>query len=78
MEINKIILNNSEIKNGIDYLIERRNFLKDYINEKSAYTKAETIGRLENMYELKIITTILNHFYIQDFEIKNENEIIIE
>jgi RIO-like serine/threonine protein kinase len=61
-----------DIINGIEKLIERYNFLKDKINNTSAYTDEETLRRLEYIKERKIVERILNQMNIQTFEIKSD------
>lgn len=60
-----------EIEYGVRQMLDRYWFIRDRLNETSAYTDDETKERMELIEERKFLQRYLKMLGIQDFEIKS-------
>lgn len=64
--------NQKDIAKGIENIIERYLFVRDYINNNKAETKAQCIDMLDLIHEREVLSDILWKLGIQDFELKGD------
>ena len=70
---NKIQKDKTNIENGIEWMIARYLYLKNVINNHSAYTEEETKNRLDYMKERNILEGCLRFMDILPSYIKDED-----
>ena len=64
---NKIQKDKTNVENGIEWMIARYLYLKNVINNHSAYTEEETKNRLDYMKERNILEGCLRFiFYVKN------------
>ena len=66
------------IESGMDDIITRYLYLREKINNDSAYTREEVEIRLKYMQEADVLNWILRMLDIQDFELKEYNKVILQ
>jgi hypothetical protein len=70
-DFNTLVKSERTIENGINDIIERYQQVKEKINKTSAYSKEETITRLDLIKERDTLEWCLQILDIQDFELKD-------
>lgn len=66
------------IESGMEDIIERYLWLRDKINNGSAYTREEVENRLGWMQEADTLSWVIRMLDIQDFELKEFNKVNLQ
>jgi hypothetical protein len=66
------------IEDGIEDIIGRYLYLRDKINNDSAYTREEVETRLKYIQEADVLNRVLRMLDIQDFELKEYNNVKLQ